>query len=416
MSLNLDNGYATGSFIGVSEVYDQAGSGGGTSFGAPSTEFSNPTSAFVPKTLDVIVKDGLLMSNGDDKDSGAQAGDYVDNRGSGTAWDNISAVFSSDDVYATVELGADGVSKELFLQGFNFNLPLDAELLGVQIEVERSLIRGEIISDIGSVAYCAFAASWNISTATLSGDTLSPSEPNTPTAFTISADGTKVYVVDSAGTESVYMYDLSTAWDLSTASYSGDSYSLAGVSDLSYGISFSPAGTDMFVLDASDKTVHQYVLSTAWDITTASYTSKLFVFTGGGLAKEVYIRADGIKMYEVDSTFDTVYQLTLSTPWDVSTATYDLVEFDFSVEEGNPASVFFKPDGTVMYMTGTSTDSLYEYSLTVPWDVSTAVYGGRFLYTKLIDSSMRGIRLNEDGTKLYMLGQSTDTVYQFDVG
>lgn len=176
---NVGEGYSS-----FSEVMPTGGTTGGlvgTPFtgGAPEASYSAPAPVYVPKSLDVVVKEGMLVSNGDAKSSGLQTGDYVDNRGTGTAWDNIQAILSSDDVYATVELSAGVSSQELFVQGFNFNLPPDAELLGLEVEVERSVIRGSVASDTASVGVCEFGQPgvvrtsdeyWTSSDATWSGE------------------------------------------------------------------------------------------------------------------------------------------------------------------------------------------------------------------------------------------------------
>ena len=49
--------------------------------------------------------------------------------------------------------------------------------------------------------------------------------------------------------DTLYKYDLSTAWDLSTASYSGESLSVAAYVDRCYGVEFGEYGSRMYVLD-----------------------------------------------------------------------------------------------------------------------------------------------------------------------
>jgi hypothetical protein len=41
---------------------------------------------------------------------------------------------------------------------------------------------------------------------------------------------------------------------------------------------------------------------------------------------------------------DTVYQYTLSTAWDISSATYDSISFSVAGQEVTPTSIFFKSD------------------------------------------------------------------------
>jgi len=60
--------------------------------------------------------------------------------------------------------------------------------------------------------------------------------------------------------------------------------------------------------------------------------------------------------------------------WDVSTATYEGKSFDTSSEEIYPYGIFIKPDGSKMYITGEEHASVYQYSLDTEWDISTATY------------------------------------------
>ncbi len=68
-------------------------------------------------------------------------------------------------------------------------------------------------------------------------------------------------------------------------------------------------------------------------------------------------------MYMVGLTNDTVYEYSLSTAWQIDTASYASRSFSIASQEANPASIAFKPDGTAMYMVGSANDTVYEYSL-----------------------------------------------------
>jgi len=163
LPFNQENaGYDQGTYTGFSEVYElPVSSGGGFSGGTSNATFAAPVTAYVPKTLSTIVTEGLHISNGDDAATSTLSGDYVDNRGAGIAWQNIVAAYESDDNYATVELASAEVSAELFIQGFGFDVPADAELLGIEIIVERSLVRGVVASDLAAVGTCAFPSAFN---------------------------------------------------------------------------------------------------------------------------------------------------------------------------------------------------------------------------------------------------------------
>jgi len=68
-------------------------------------------------------------------------------------------------------------------------------------------------------------------------------------------------------------------------------------------------------------------------------------------------------MYMVGYGNDSVYQYSLSTGFDLSTASYDSVSFSVSGQDTNPYGFAFNPAGTKMYMVGYTNDYVYQYSV-----------------------------------------------------
>ena len=49
-------------------------------------------------------------------------------------------------------------------------------------------------------------------------------------------------------------------------------------------------------------------------------------------------------------------------------------DFSVSSQDNNPQNVFVKPDGAKMYVVGLQNDKIYEYDLSTPWDVTSASF------------------------------------------
>jgi len=240
-------------------------------------------------------------------------------------------------------------------------------------------------------------------------------QDGSPRSIFFKPDGTKMYMV-GVSNDSVHQYSLSTPWDVSTASYDSVSFSVSSQDGSPYCIFFKPDGTKMYMVGSSTDRVYQYTLSTAWDLSTASYDSVSFYVSSQDSAPyDIFFKPDGTKMYMVGSSTDRVYQYTLSTAWDLSTASYDSVSFSVSSQDGSPYGIFFKDDGTKMFILGSATDTVYQYSLSTPWDVSTASYDSVSFYVSSQDSSPFGIFFKDDGTKMFILGSAADTVYQYSL-
>jgi DNA-binding beta-propeller fold protein YncE len=234
-----------------------------------------------------------------------------------------------------------------------------------------------------------------------------------PIGLRFNNDGTKLYVLGN-GTKTVYQYTLSTAFDLSTASYDSVSFSISSQDSLPYGMVFSPDGTKMYMVGATTDSIYQYTLSTAFDLSTASYDSVSFsVGSQDTSPLGVAFNNDGTKMYVAGNTNDSVFQYSLSPGYDLSTASYDSVSFSISSQDTSPHDIVFNTDGTKMYMIGTTNDSIFQYTLSTAFDLSTASYDSVSFSISSQDTSPSGMAFNNDGTKLYMVGYVNDRIFQY---
>jgi DNA-binding beta-propeller fold protein YncE len=118
----------------------------------------------------------------------------------------------------------------------------------------------------------------------------------------------------------------------------------------------------MYIVGSINDTVYEYNLSTAWNVTTASYLQSFSVTTQDNTPTGISFKDDGTKMYIVGGTTDTVYEYNLSTAWNVTTASY-LQSFSVAAQDTGPIGISFKDDGTKMYMIGTARDSVWSYDL-----------------------------------------------------
>ena len=160
----------------------------------------------------------------------------------------------------------------------------------------------------------------------------------------------------------IYQYNLSTPWDISTGGYSGKSFNHGQANGK--GIYIKSDGASLYVCGYTDNKVYQYTLSTPWDISTAVFTNK--TLTAPDWTHGVFFKTDGTKMYVFKN--NTGYQYTLSTPWDISTAVTDNKTLYF---DGTLQGVTFSSDGKY-FVYSNDTPNTYRYTLSTPWDISTA--------------------------------------------
>ena len=239
------------------------------------------------------------------------------------------------------------------------------------------------------------------------------SQATFPTGMVFKPDGTKMYVSD-AGTDRFYQYSLSTAFDISTASYDSISLSVFAQDAVATGISINSDGTSLYMVGAGNNTVYQYDLTTAYDLSTASYASKSFSFSSQDTSgQEMVFKSDGTKMYVVGLGTDAVYQYSLSTAFDISTASYDSVSLSVSAQDGLPRGLCFSSDGTILYVSGDTNNSIFQYSLSTAWDLSTASYSGISFTHSSQNTDAVSVVFKPDGTKMYICGGIGGPIYQY---
>ena len=140
-----------------------------------------------------------------------------------------------------------------------------------------------------------------------------------------------------------------------------DSFSVDSEEDEPRGITFNNNGTKMFVIGWRGDDVNEYTLSTAWDVSTASFVDSTSSIDSDG--RDVRFNPDGTKMFVLGrGNDDRVYELALSTAFDVSTAS-SVDEFVVVSQESASTGLAFNLDGTKMYVVGQDADYVNEYTL-----------------------------------------------------
>jgi len=240
-----------------------------------------------------------------------------------------------------------------------------------------------------------------------------------PKGVFLKPDGTKMFVVGS-GSDRVREYGLSTAFDLTTASYTTFK-SISAEDTNPQDLAFKSDGTKMYVVGSTNDTVFEYDLSTAWDVSTATYNSVSLVVNQSSIPTGIDFKTDGTKMYVCFSSNGITYQYALSTAWDLSTASIETgKQFDFGSSD---ESIRFKSDGLQIMRLRSNplsdpNSTLAVYPLSTAWDISTV--GSSTSSTTLplaggTDQTLTGLFVSSDGTKVFVTGQQFDSVIRGDL-
>lgn len=235
----------------------------------------------------------------------------------------------------------------------------------------------------------------------------SAQDPITAGVF-ITNDGKKLYSFGVTVPASVYEFNLTTPFDISTRSFV-QSKDISAQTTSPNDIFVRADGLKMYVLENSN--IFEYDITTAFDITTATFLQSVFslLVTANGIT----FRPDGKKMYLSDSTSDVISEFDLTTPWSIITRT--LFQTFAIGGDFNPQDVCFRADGKKMYVPTTIDDLIREYDVSIPWDISTAVLVDT-ISTVPQDTTPLGLIINPQATKFYLYGSQNFLLYEFDLG
>lgn len=218
--------------------------------------------------------------------------------------------------------------------------------------------------------------------------------------------------IDTSGTDAQIAPNTGiTGWN-----YSGLSKSIGGEETLPNGLYISPDGLNMFVNGSTGDDVNQYTLSTAFDVSTATFVRLFPTGAQDSAPQDIFFKPDGLSMFILGLSNGRVFQYTLTSAFNISTAFYTGASFGVTSQEPAPTGLWFKPDGTVMYVVGQASDTVFQYTLSTAWNVGTASYAGIAFNVASQESTPNQVNLSADGLTMWIVGGNGDDINQYALG
>jgi hypothetical protein len=182
---------------------------------------------------------------------------------------------------------------------------------------------------------------------------------------------------------------------------------------------FKSDGTKIYMCNYSSE-IYQFSLSTAWDIRTASYDSKYYTALSANDIRGFFFNTDGTRMIMFSGANRQLRQVTLSTAWDISTAGSVTSSSTMSgYTSGNIYGADLSSDGTKLLLTDLNGDQVLVYTLSTAFDGTTC--GTTATNTKTIGDSNSPETTythsiwNDDGTVFYAIGNTQDTPQKWEM-
>ena len=278
-----------------------------------------------------------------------------------------------------------------------------------------------------------------------------------PNGIAFNPNGTKMFV--SFQSDFINEYDLSTPFDISTHSYAGDSErcNLAnGWSAEAYDeeptqtgdLTFSSDGLHIFIINRGQNNddndaLWRYDLTKPYDVSTCTLAQEkdpdaLEALNGWRLgsiadnhryhfAQGVAINPDGTKIFisfngkggGAAGDKDSIREYSLSTPYDLSTLTH-VDSAGILLTQGNPDSIFFSDNGKRIFVTDHDLYTVTQYSLSIAYDTTSNVKDGaviikNFITTKTANQ-IRALAFSANGLKMFVSDDNgDDSIHEFNL-
>ncbi len=239
-------------------------------------------------------------------------------------------------------------------------------------------------------------------------------ESTTPTGIDWKPDGTILYIVASSTDDKIYSFTCSTPWNVDTWVLRS-SFSLATWTNDPTWIKWNNDGTKAYVISNQADDIKYFTAWTAYDETTLSYVG---AYSTGitWTVLSLTISPSGTDFYFTENGSDIIYQHIMSTPWDMSTASsvrsQSVSWFDTALW-----GVDFKPDGTMMWIVWGAGDDVTEFSLWTAWNISTLTETGITFYVWAQEPAFQyGMEFWDSGNKLYIVSRTAPArIYQYNL-
>ena len=210
--------------------------------------------------------------------------------------------------------------------------------------------------------------------------------------------------------------------NLANVTYDNVSFSLAGQMTDSGEVHFNPDGTIMYGINYATSKLYQYTLTTGFDLSTAAYANKSLTLGVSNTAstpdsgpQSIFFNNDGTTLFVMGLSQDRIQQFSLSTAYDISTASFIMGNFFVGNQATSPSDLSFNPDGTIMYVTCYATNKLYQYTLTTAFDITTASYTNKSFSYNPGFPGPTGTTFNNAGTKVYVVSYTHGQIFEYSV-
>jgi len=169
-------------------------------------------------------------------------------------------------------------------------------------------------------------------------------------------------------------------------------------------------------MERTNARINEYALSTEYDVDSGTFTQiALTVFTQSPFPRDFIFNNDGSILYVLDSTDDEINAYPLDTNYDINSYTSGTsIVLSVSGQDSVPTAMRFNEDGSSLYLAGQTNNKIFEYPLPTPYDIDSYTSGvSEVLNFTTEETAVTSIIFNSDGSILYLTGFSGDDINEY---
>lgn len=180
------------------------------------------------------------------------------------------------------------------------------------------------------------------------------------------------------------------------------------ISDLAQSLFIKPDGTSLFLITIIDQTIEEFALSIPWDISTISGMINSFDPSEVNVPIGLFFKSDGTKMFVGDSISNDIFEYALSIPWDISSIITSPVSLP---NTASFSSITFSTLGDFLFLAGNV--DVIRFPLPIPWDITSNVSNDLFTPTAGIVPSY--LIFKPEGDKMFIGEQGNMKITEYDL-
>ena len=261
-------------------------------------------------------------------------------------------------------------------------------------------------SDVGDNAY-------NIASAQLSSSHSVASEHSVPSGISFNTDGTKMFIVGQ-GTSVMHQYSLTSPFDIASATVE-KTLNIGAYSTSLTKVVFSDDGTKMFLNSYGDKEIEEFELATPFDIGSVTHIRTVGTAGFDPTVTDAIFNEDGTKLFLLEFQSSVITQFSLPVPYSLEVMNIEVPSLSIGAEESSPHGMSFNHDGSMLFVIGHGSEEVNAYQLNTPYDVSAGASHVGVFDVGAQEGQPSDLAFNNDGTQMYVVGFNADSVITYDI-